>query len=297
MTFHPAVPNLRLNDGVEIPQLGFGVFQIDPEKTVNIVSRALMAGYRHIDTAKSYANEAEVGEAVRAFNERVFVTTKYFNPDHNHGYEDAKAAFDESFQQLNLEYIDLYLIHWPVLSKDRYIEAWKAFIELRDSGRMRSIGVSNFQASHLERIVNETGVSPAVNQIELHPYFQQSALRREHASRGIVTEAWAPLAQGKVIEDPTLVNIGKAHGKSAAQIVLRWHIQLGNVIFPKPSTSERMRENFDIFDFSLTADEMSAIERLDRGERIGPDPNTFVFPPDYRGKAHVSDGSESPKKV
>ena len=273
MTASPSVP---LNDGVEIPQLGFGVFQIEPSDTVETVSRALEVGYRHVDTAAAYGNETEVGEAVRAFGEQVFVTTKCFNFDH--GLADAKAAFGASFKRLGLDHVDLYLIHWPVPSKDLYVDTWKAFVELRESGSVRSIGVSNFQADHLARIVNETGVTPSVNQVELHPYLQQAELRREHAGRGIVTQAWSPLAQGKVLDDQVIVDIGAAHGKSAGQVVLRWHLQLGNVVFPKSATPERIQANFDIFDFSLTEEEMSAIEGLDRGERIGPDPDTFVAP-------------------
>jgi 2,5-diketo-D-gluconate reductase A len=270
------VPNLPLRDDGEIPQLGFGVFQIPPEDTAEVVTRAFETGYRHIDTAAAYENEAGVGQAVRASGlsrEEVFVTTKLANPDQ--GYESAKRALRASLDKLELGHVDLYLIHWPIPSKDRYLDTWKAFIELQQEGLTRSIGVSNFQPDHLDRIIEETGVSPVINQVELHPYLQQAKLRAAHAERGIVTEAWSPLGQGQVLDDPVLKEIAEAHGKSAGQVVLRWHIQLGNVVFPKSATPERIAENFDIFDFELSDDDMSAIEGIDKGERIGPDPDDF----------------------
>ena len=273
------VPSLSLPGEAEIPQLGFGVFQIPPEDTVEATLRAFQAGYRHIDTASAYQNEAEVGQAFRAANlDRgdVFITTKCFNDDH--GFESAKRACRESLDRLELDFVDLYLIHWPVPKHDRYLDTWRAFIELREEGLVRSIGVSNFQPDHLRRIVDETGETPAVNQIELHPRFQQGGLRREHEDRGIVTEAWSPLAQGAVLDDPTLTGIADRLGKTTGQVVLRWHIQIGNVVFPKSVTPERIEENFDIFDFHLTDDDMSAIEALDAGDRTGPDPDTFVRP-------------------
>ncbi len=273
------VPNVDLTGDVQIPQLGFGVFQIPPEETTEVTLQAFQAGYRHIDTAAAYQNEAQVGQGFRASGldrDEVFITTKCFNTDH--GYNQAKDAFKESLGRLDLEFIDLYLIHWPVPSQDKYVETWQAFIELQQEGLVRSIGVSNFQPAHLRRIVDETGVTPSVNQIELHPRFQQDGLRREHADRGIVTEAWSPLAQGAVLDDPTITAIAEAHGKSAGQVVLRWHVQLGNVVFPKSVTPERIDENFDIFDFHLTDAEMESIQALDAGERIGPDPDTFVRP-------------------
>jgi 2,5-diketo-D-gluconate reductase A len=273
------VPTITLNDGVGIPQLGFGVFQIPPEKTVEAVTTALQVGYRHIDTAAAYGNEAQVGQAIRAAGlarEEVFVTTKCFNDDH--GRAQAMSALKASLERLEMDFVDLYLIHWPVPSRDRYLETWEAFIEAKEQGLVRSIGVSNFQPAHLARIVDRTGVTPSVNQIELHPYLQQPGLRREHAERGIVTEAWSPIAQGKVLDDPVLEEIARAHGRSAGQVVLRWHIQLGNVVFPKSVTPERIEENFGIFDFTLSRAEMERIESLDRGERIGPDPDTFVRP-------------------
>jgi 2,5-diketo-D-gluconate reductase A len=273
------VPTVPLRDGEQIPQLGFGVFQVPPEETVEVTLRALQTGYRHIDTAKAYNNEAEVGQAVHAAGlarEDVYITTKCFNDDH--GYDQAKRALHTSLERLEMSHVDLYLIHWPVPAHDKYAETWKAFTELQQEGLARSIGVSNFQPAHLERIIAETGVTPAVNQVELHPYFQQAGLRREHADLGIVTEAWSPLAQGAVLEDPALTEIAGRHGVSAGQVVLRWHLQLGNVVFPKSVTPARIEENFDVFGFTLTDDEMAAIEALDRGERIGPDPDTFVSP-------------------
>ena len=273
------VPDIALADGETIPQLGFGVFQIPPADTVEAVLNAFNAGYRHIDTATAYRNEAEVGQAIHAAGlqrDDVFITTKCFNDDH--GHEQAKRALKKSLGQLEMEHVDLYLIHWPVPSQDKYVETWQAFTELQQEGLVRSIGVSNFQQPHLERIIAETGVTPVVNQVELHPYFQQEGLRREHADLGIVTEAWSPLAQGGVLEDPAIVQIAEAHDKTAGQVVLRWHIQLGNVVFPKSVTPERIIENFDIFDFTLGGEEMEAIAALDAGERTGPDPDTFVRP-------------------
>ena len=273
------VPSVALPGAGEIPQLGFGVFQIPPEQTAEVTVQAFEAGYRHIDTASAYGNEAEVGQALRASGldrDDVFITTKCFNTDH--GFENAKRACRESLDRLELDFVDLYLIHWPVPAHDRYVETWRAFIELRDEGLVRAIGVSNFQPAHLRRIIDETGVTPAVNQIELHPRFQQAGLRREHADLGIVTEAWSPLAQGAVLDDPTLGEIADEHGKTTGQVVLRWHIQLGNVVFPKSVTPERIEENFDIFDFHLSESEMEAIEALDAGDRNGPDPDTFVRP-------------------
>ncbi|HEX3803319.1 MAG TPA: aldo/keto reductase [Solirubrobacteraceae bacterium] len=273
------VPTVGLSDGEAIPQLGFGVFQVPPQDTTDVVTRALLAGYRHIDTAAAYGNEAEVGQAVHAAGlerDDVFVTTKCANDDH--GRDQAKRALKTSLEKLEMEFVDLYLIHWPVPSSDKYVETWEAFIELQSEGLVRSIGVSNFQPAHLERIIRETGVKPTVNQVELHPRFQQVGLRHEHADLGIVTEAWSPLAQGRVLQDPTITEIAQAHGKTSAQVVIRWHLQIGNVVIPKSVTQERILENFDVFDFSLTAAEMTAIEALDVGERTGSDPDTFVRP-------------------
>jgi diketogulonate reductase-like aldo/keto reductase len=266
-------PHIPLSDGTSIPQLGFGVFQIPREDTAEAVHHALEAGYRHIDTAKVYGNEAAVGKAVREFDEHVYVTTKLWNSDQ--GAEATRKAFDRSFARLGLDHVDLYLIHWPLPSEDLYVETWETFIELQQSDRLVSIGVSNFQPPHLDRIVEATGVRPVINQIELHPYLQQPELREYHAAHGIVTEAWSPLAQGAVLDDPVLTELADAHGRSTGQIVLRWHLQLGNVVFPKSATPERIRENFEVFDFELSGDDMAAIATLDKGERTGPDPDTF----------------------
>ena len=273
------VPPISLRGDVDIPQLGFGVFQVPPGDTAQVVTRAFETGYRHIDTASAYANEAGVGEALRAADlprEEVFITTKCFNDDH--GYDEATKALSTSLARLGLDFVDLYLIHWPVPSRDRYVDTWKAFVELRAQGLIRAIGVSNFQAPHLERVIEATGVVPAVNQVELHPRLQQPELRREHEELGIVTEAWSPLAQGEVLEDPVIARIAEAHGKTPGQAVIRWHLQIGNVVIPKSVTPERIEQNFDVFDFELSEPEMGAIEQLDVGERIGPDPDTFVAP-------------------
>jgi 2,5-diketo-D-gluconate reductase A len=273
------VPNLTLRDEVQIPQLGFGVFQVPPDDTTEVVIRAFETGYRHIDTAAAYQNEGEVGQAVRASGldrGEVFITTKCFNTDH--GFEQAKQAFRKSLDRLELEYLDLYLIHWPVPAHDKYVETWQAFIDLQNDGLVRSIGVSNFQPAHLRRLVEETGVTPSVNQVELHPRFQQAGLRREHEELGIATEAWSPLAQGEVLDDPVITRLAEAHGKTPGQVVIRWHLQLGNVVIPKSVTPERIEQNFDVFDFHLTDDEMAEIEQLDAGERIGPDPDEFIHP-------------------
>jgi 2,5-diketo-D-gluconate reductase A len=273
------VPRVTLRPEVEIPQLGFGVFQVPPKETEEVVARALQAGYRHLDTAAAYRNEGAVGQAIHASGiprEEIFVTTKCWNDDH--GHDKAKRAFKASLERLELEHVDLYLIHWPVPSHDLYVETWQAFIELQAEGLVRAIGVSNFQPEQLERIVEETGVVPAINQVELHPYFQQTGLRHEHDELGIVTEAWSPLGQGLELEDPAIVAIAEAHGKTPAQAIIRWHLQLGNVVIPKSVTPERIEENFAVFDFELTADEMERVRELDAGRRIGPDPDTFVRP-------------------
>jgi len=273
------IPEITLNDGNRIPQLGFGVFQVPPDETEEVTLRAFEVGYRHVDTAAAYRNEAGVGQAVHASGldrGEVFITTKCFND--THGYDRATRALKDSLERLELDHVDLYLIHWPVPAHDLYVETWRAFIDAREAGLVRSIGVSNFQPAQLERIIDETGVTPAVNQIELHPRFQQRGLRHEHSELGIVTEAWSPLAQGEVLDDPTLNEIAEAHGKTAGQVALRWHVQIGNVVFPKSVTPERIAENFELFDFHLSDAEMEAIDALDAGERIGPDPDTFVTP-------------------
>jgi 2,5-diketo-D-gluconate reductase A len=273
------IPTVLLRPNVEIPQLGFGVFQIPPQDTEEIVANALSVGYRHLDTAAAYRNEAAVGQALRASGlDRgdVFITTKCFNDDH--GKDKAKAACKKSLERLELEHIDLYLIHWPVPAHDLYVETWQAFIELQQEGLVRAIGVSNFQPAHLERIIDETGVVPAINQVELHPHFQQAGLRHEHQQLGILTEAWGPLGKGLELDDPAIVQIADAHSKTPAQTIIRWHLQLGNVVIPKSVTPQRIEENFDVFDFELSDIDMEAIRELDAGKRIGPDPDTFVRP-------------------
>ena len=275
----PKVPAVTLSDHEQIPQLGFGVFQVPPGETTEAVTTALLAGYRHIDTAAAYRNEGAVGQAVHAAGlerDEVYVTTKCSND--SHGFEPAKRALRASLDRLEMDFVDLYLIHWPVPSQDKYVETWKAFIELQQEGLVRSIGVSNFKPAHLERIIKETGVTPTVNQVELHPRFQQTGLRREHAELGIVTEAWSPLAQGGVLDDPVIMEIARAHEKTPAQVVIRWHLQLGNVVIPKSVTPQRIADNFGVFDFNLSGAEMESIEALDAGERTGPDPDTFVRP-------------------
>jgi 2,5-diketo-D-gluconate reductase A len=273
------VPTIELIDGRTIPQLGFGVFQVPPEDTAEAVAHALRTGYRSVDTAAAYRNERQVGEAIRDSEldrEAVFVTTKLWNS--SHGREAALEAFEKSLGRLGFDYVDLYLIHWPVPTQGLYVETWEALTELREQGRARSIGVSNFQIEHLERIIDATGVVPALNQVELHPYFQQAELRRFHAEHGIATEAWSPLAQGAALDEDAVEELASRHGKTPAQVVLRWHVQVGNVVIPKSVTPERIEENYDVFDFELDDEAMRTLEGLDRGERIGPDPATFTAP-------------------
>jgi diketogulonate reductase-like aldo/keto reductase len=272
-----SVPALRLNNGVEIPQVGFGVFLIPETETKTAVATALHAGYRHIDTAKLYQNEAEVGEAIAesgVAREEIFVTTKVWNSEQ--GYEPAIASFEASMQRLGLDVLDLLLIHWPVPELDRYVETWHAFEKLYADGRVRAIGVSNFHLPHLQRLLDEGSVVPAVNQIELHPQLPQSELRAFHAEQGIVTEAWSPLARGgAVLSDETVTAIADRVGKSPAQVVLRWSLQLGNVVLPRSVTPSRIAENLELFDFSLTDEDMAALAGLADDERIGPNPDTF----------------------
>jgi 2,5-diketo-D-gluconate reductase A len=279
-----AVPNIELRGGVEMPQLGLGVFQVPPEETSALVLDGLGAGYRSVDTAAAYRNEAGVGDAIaRSELDRaeLFITTKL--PNTEHGHAKALAQFDRSLGALGLDYVDLYLIHWPVPSFDLYVETWEALIEIADSGRARAIGVSNFNVDHLERIIAETGVVPAVNQVELHPGFAQAELREAHERHGIVTESWSPLAQAdrRVFEHPAITGAATVHGKSAAQVILRWHIQLGCVVIPKASSPRRQAENIDVFDFALSSEEMRAIEAIDVVGRIGGDPATFVSQPEH----------------
>ena len=270
------VPMITLNNGVEIPQLGFGVFQIELERTVEATLTALEVGYRHIDTAQMYRNEGQVGEAVRKSGiprDQVFVTSKLNNG--NHQYDDALAAFDTTMDTLDLEYLDLFLIHWPLPMKGDFVETWRAMEAIQASGRCRAIGVSNFEPEHVQKLLDAGMTVPAVNQIEIHPYFTQDLVRTFDSLHGIVNEAWSPIAQGKVLDDPTLVRIGERLGRSAAQVTLRWHIQRGDVVFPKSVTRSRIEENFAIFDFDLTAEDMAAIDGLNRDDRTGPHPNTF----------------------
>jgi 2,5-diketo-D-gluconate reductase A len=270
---------LPTRGGGAIPQLGFGVFQVPPDETAEAVLLALQAGYRHIDTAAAYRNEAAVGTAVRddvLDRGEVYITTKCWND--NQGFEEARRALDKSLGRLDTHYVDLYLIHWPVPAHDRYVETWKAFIQARDDGLARTIGVSNFQPAHLRRLIEETGETPAVNQVEFHPLLQQHGLRAEHEELGILTEAYSPLAQGRALTEPAIVEIAKRHGRTPGQVVIRWHLQLGNVVIPKSVTPARITENFDVFGFELDEAEMASIAALDRGERLGPDPDTFIRP-------------------
>ena len=278
------VPTIELNDGVSIPQLGFGVFQIKPDQTAAAVKTALEIGYRHIDTAEMYGNEKEVGQGIRdAGLERgdVFVTSKLNNGFHKP--DDARRAFDRTLQALQSDYVDLFLIHWPLptLYDGDFVSTWKVFEEFARDGRARSIGVSNFQVAHLDRLADETDTVPSVNQIEVHPYFGNEQVRAYGREHGIVTEAWSPIAQGKVLDDPVINRVADARGKSAAQVVLRWHIQRGDVVFPKSVTPERVKANFELFDFELDDSDMDAISALDSGEsgRTGPNPDTFDYVP------------------
>jgi 2,5-diketo-D-gluconate reductase A len=279
-----SVPNIELNDGHSIPQLGFGVFQIDPDETAAAVSEALEVGYRHIDTAEMYGNERGVGEAVRASGlDRgdLYVTSKLNNGFHRP--DDARRAFDRTLGELGFDYVDLFLIHWPLptLYDGDFVSTWKTLEEFRDDGRARSIGVSNFQVEHLERLAAETDTVPAINQIELHPYLLNAEVRAYDEARGIATEAWSPIAKGEALDDPVITEIADGLGRTPAQVVLRWHIQRGNIVFPKSVTPERIRENFEIFDFELESGDIERIAGLDRGEagRTGPNPDGFAYVP------------------
>jgi 2,5-diketo-D-gluconate reductase A len=278
------VPTIELNDGVRIPQLGFGVFQIKPDETAAAVKRALDIGYRHIDTAEMYGNEREVGQGIRDAGldrAEVFVTSKLNNGCHEP--DDARRAFDKTLEALGSDYVDLFLIHWPLptLYGGDFVSTWKVLEEFSREGRARSVGVSNFQTAHLERLAAETGTVPSVNQIEVHPYFTNEQVRGYGRDHGIVTEAWSPIAQGKVLGDPVINRIADARGKSPAQVVLRWHVQRGDIVFPKSVTPERIRENFELFDFELDGSDMDAITALDKGEpgRRGPNPDKFDYIP------------------
>ena len=280
-----SIPNIELNDGHSIPQLGFGVFQIDPAETERPVRVALEIGYRHIDTAEMYGNERGVGEAIRGSGldrGEVYVTSKLNNSFHEP--DEARKAFDRSLSELGFDYVDLVLIHWPLptLYDGDYVSTWKTLEEFKADGRSRSIGVSNFQVEHLERLAAETDTVPAANQIELHPYFQNREVRSYDEEHGIATEAWSPIAQGDVLDDPVVTEIAAKLGKTPAQVVLRWHVQRGNIVFPKSVTPERIRENFEIFDFEIEPADLEQIDGLDRGEtgRIGPNPDQMAYVPD-----------------
>ncbi|MET8686806.1 aldo/keto reductase [Streptomyces sp. NPDC004732] len=271
------VPPIILNNGVEMPQLGFGVWQVPDDEAQTAVATALEAGYRSIDTAALYGNEEGTGRAIASSGVAradLFVTTKLWNSDQ--GYDATLRGFDTSLEKLGLDYVDLYLIHWPVPSKDAYVDTYKALEKIHADGRAKSIGVSNFLPDHLARLLGETSIVPAVNQIELHPHLQQHASRELHAEQGIATEAWSPLGSGRgLLEVPALIAIAQKHGRSPAQIVLRWHIQLGNIVIPKSVTPSRIKENIDVFGFELDPEDMAAISALNEDRRIGPDPATF----------------------
>ncbi|MGN9804027.1 aldo/keto reductase [Micromonospora sp. L32] len=278
------IPDIPLNDGNTIPQLGFGVFQIEPKDTVEAVGRALEIGYRHIDTAEMYGNEAEVGEAVRTSGldrGQVFVTSKLSNAFHRP--DDARRAFESTLSALKMDHIDLFLIHWPLPTRydGDFVSTWKVLEEFQRDGRATSIGVSNFQVPHLERLAAEADVVPAVNQIEVHPYFGNEEVRAYDRRHNIITQAWSPIAQGKVLDDPTVVDVAEEVGRTPAQVVLRWHVQRGDIVFPKSTTPSRIAENFQIFDFALDDAAMERISGLDRGEagRQGPNPDEFDYLP------------------
>ncbi|MFJ8228871.1 aldo/keto reductase [Streptomyces sp. NPDC094448] len=271
------VPSLTLNNGVAMPQLGLGVWQVSDDEAVAAVSTALEAGYRSIDTAAAYENETGTGRAVAASGiprEELFLTTKLWNSDH--GYDKALRAFDASLARLGTDYVDLYLMHWPVPRRDAYVDTWRAFEKILSDGRARAVGVSNFLPEHLDRLISETSVVPAVNQIELHPQFQQAESRAVHRRHGIVTEAWSPLGQGRgLLTVPAVAAVARKHDRTPAQVVLRWHLQTGNVVIPKSVTPSRIRENIDVFDFALDSDDLAAFAALDEGRRLGPDPADF----------------------
>ncbi|KRE53047.1 oxidoreductase [Arthrobacter sp. Soil736] len=276
-------PTLTFNDGKTIPQLGYGVWQVEDDIAEKVVFQAFQAGFRHIDTAKIYGNESGVGRAIASSGlspEEIFITTKLWNSDQ--GYESTLAAFEESMERLGLESLDLYLIHWLQPKQDKYVDTWKALIELQKRGRVKSIGVSNFTIEGLQHIIDETGVVPAINQVELHPFFNQAELRAFHASKGILTQAWSPLGQGgELLEDATVASIADKHGATPAQVVIAWHLAVGNVVIPKSVTEARIRENFEALNVTLDAEDVEAINGLDRtaegAGRIGPDPAVSDF--------------------
>ena len=269
---------IPLNDGNGIPAVGFGVFKISPADTERAVGTALRTGYRHVDTAAMYGNERETGRAVAASGvprDELYLVTKLWNADQ--GYESTLAAFDASMHRLGIEYLDLYLVHWPMAQPNKFVDTFKAFAHLRDQGRIRSIGVSNFEPEHLHVLIDATGIVPAVNQVELHPRLPQTALREVHARLGIATEAWGPLGRGSLLTHPTITGVAENRGRTPAQVLIRWHIQLGNIVIPKSVNPERIASNFDVFDFELSSNDMASISSLDDGNRLGPDPRTFDF--------------------
>jgi 2,5-diketo-D-gluconate reductase A len=274
-----SVPTVTLNNGVEIPQLGFGVFQIEPAETKRATLDALEVGYRHIDTAEMYHNEAEVGQAVRESaieRSEIFVTSRLNNGFHHPGR--VRHAFQGTIEALDIDYVDLFLIHWPLPTIDvDYLDTWKAVEDLLDGGKVRAVGVSNFQPAHLQRLIDEANVIPAVNQIEIHPYLTQDSVRTFDRTNGIATEAWSPIAQGLVLDDPAIIAIASDVDRSPAQVVLRWHLQRGEIVFPKSVTRYRVEENFALFDFALSAEQVAAITALNRDQRTGPDPDTFDY--------------------
>jgi 2,5-diketo-D-gluconate reductase A len=281
MTAAESIPTVRLNNEVEIPQLGFGVFQIDPADTKEATLAALEVGYRHIDTAQMYGNEAEVGEAVRESGlerEQIFVTSKL-----NNGFHEPQAAvdaFQRSLDVMKFDFLDLFLVHWPLPTIDiDYVDTWKAMEKILESGRVEAIGVSNFQIAHLQRLFDETGVVPAVNQIEVHPYLANNEVREFSKKHGIAVEAWSPIAKGNVLDDPAITAIADRLSRTPAQVTLRWHIQRGDIVFPKSVTRSRVQENFELWDFELTGEDVAAIDALDRNERTGPDPDVFDMIP------------------
>ncbi|QYO76129.1 aldo/keto reductase [Devosia salina] len=272
-------PHVSFNDGRSIPQIGLGVWQTPDDVAVEAVSTALKTGYRHIDTAAVYQNEEGVGKGIVASGVArgdIFLTTKVWNEDQ--GFDETLRAMDASLKRLGTDYVDLYLIHWPSAYRGKYVETWKALIRLREEGKARSIGVSNFEGSYIDDLISETGVTPAINQIQLHPRFQQKAMRAKHEMLGVVTESWSPLGQGQVLTDPVIGEIAARHGKSPAQVIIRWHLDLGLVVIPKSVTPSRIVENFDVFDFSLSDEDKAAIAGLDSADgRIGSDPVTARF--------------------
>ena len=279
MSIDPStVPAIALNDGTTIPQIGFGLWQVPPSEAEAASAEALAVGYRHLDSAAVYANEAEAGAALAKSGlarEDVYVTTKLWNPDH--GYDEAMRAFDTSMTKMGLEQLDLYLIHWQCAQHGKFIDTWRALIDLQKSGRVKSIGVSNFKEPALRQLIDVTGVIPVLNQIELHPWLPQLDMRAVHAEYGIATESWSPLASGQLINDPTLAGIAAKHGKSTAQVMIRWHLQQGLIVLPKSVTPSRIAENIDVFAFELDADDMATIAGMENGHRTGPDPDDFLY--------------------